>query len=215
MKNLLIMGPPGAGKGTQAAIIKEKFDIPHISTGDMFREAISNGTELGKLASSFMDKGEYVPDEVTIGIVEERFKEEDVKKGFLLDGFPRTLNQAVALDNLLEKLGLEIDHVINVTASNDILIKRLTGRMICKKCGASYHVEFKQPETDNICDVCGSELVQRPDDALEKVQVRLDVYAKETRELINHYQKMEKLVSVDGVGSIEEITARLDGVMNK
>ncbi len=215
MKKLLIMGPPGAGKGTQAAVIKKEFDIPHISTGDMFREAIAKGTELGKLAQTAMNEGKYVSDDVTIGIVEERFEADDVKKGFLLDGFPRTIEQAKALDVLLEKLNLEVDYVVNVTAPNEILVGRLVGRRICKSCGESFHMEFKQPKVDGVCDSCGGELIQRPDDAEDKVQVRLDEYAKKTRELINYYQEKEKLVSVDGIGSIEEITNRLKDAINK
>ncbi len=215
MKNLLIMGPPGAGKGTQATIIRKEFNIPHISTGDMFREAISNGTELGLLAKVSMDAGKLVPDDVTIGIVEERFKSDDVKSGFLLDGFPRTIEQARALDELLERLNLEIDYVINVTAPNEILVERLVGRRVCKSCGESYHVEFKQPKVEGICDLCGGKLIQRTDDTVDKAQVRLDEYAKKTRELVNYYQEKEKLVSIDGIGSVDEITTRLKDAINK
>ncbi len=215
MKNLLIMGPPGAGKGTQATVIRKEFNIPHISTGDMFREAITNGTELGKLAKVSMDAGKLVPDDVTIGIVEERFKSDDVKSGFLLDGFPRTIDQARALDELLGRLNLEIDHVINVTAPNEILVERLVGRRVCKSCGESYHIEFKQPEVEGVCNECGGELIQRSDDTEEKAQVRLDEYAKKTRELINYYQEKEKLVSIDGIGSVDEITARLKEAISK
>ncbi len=215
MKNLLIMGPPGAGKGTQATVIKKEFRIPHISTGDIFREAIANGTEMGKLAKLSMDEGKLVPDDVTIGIVEERFKSDDVQTGFLLDGFPRTIDQARALDKLLEKLGFEIDYVINVTAPNEVLVGRLVGRRVCKSCGESFHIEFKKPKVDGICDECGGELIQRSDDTVDKAQVRLDEYAKKTRELINYYQEKEKLISIDGIGSVDEITRRLKDAISK
>ncbi len=215
MKNLLIMGPPGAGKGTQAAVIRNEFNIPHISTGDMFREAIVNGTELGKLAQLSMDEGKLVPDDVTIGIVEERFKADDVQTGFLLDGFPRTIEQARALDGLLGKLNLEIDYVVNVTAPDEILVDRLVGRRVCKLCGESFHIEFKQPKVEGVCDYCGGELIQRSDDTVSKAQVRLDEYAKKTRELINYYQEMEKLVSIDGIGTVDEITSRLKDAISK
>ncbi len=215
MKNLLIMGPPGAGKGTQATVIRKEFNIPHISTGDMFREAISNGTEMGMLAKVSMDAGKLVPDDVTIGIVEERFKSDDVKSGFLLDGFPRTIDQARALDELLSRLNLEIDHVINVTAPNEILVERLVGRRVCKSCGESFHIEFKPPKVEGVCDECGGELIQRSDDTQDKAQIRLDEYAKKTRALVNYYQEKEKLVSIDGIGTVDEITTRLKEAISK
>ncbi len=210
MKNLLIMGPPGAGKGTQAAIIREKFNIPHISTGDMFREAIKNETPLGVEAKSYLDQGKLVPDEVTVGIVRNRLQEDDCKNGFLLDGFPRTMDQAISLDQILNDLNAAIDYVINVTADNNLLVKRLVGRRICKECGDAYHLEFNKPSVDNICNTCNGELYQRTDDTVEKAEVRLNVYENQTKELINYYSKMEKLVNIDGVGSIEEIYSKIE-----
>ena len=167
--NLVLMGLPGAGKGTQAEKIVEKYNIPHISTGDMFRAAIKDGTELGLQAKSFMDKGELVPDEVTIGIVKERLAKDDCKQGFLLDGFPRTVAQAEALDSMLADLERPIDYVINVDVDKEILMERLTGRRICKECGATYHLVFNPPTKEGVCDRCGGELYQRADDNAETV----------------------------------------------
>ena len=162
--NLLIMGRPGAGKGTQAFNIRDYYKIPHISTGDMFREAIKNETKLGLLAKSYMDKGLLVPDEVTIGIVKERLSQADCKKGFLLDGFPRTIAQAEALDVILKENGVKLDAVLDINVQPEILIRRMVGRRVCKSCGATYHVEFNAPKVQGICDICGSELIQRKDD---------------------------------------------------
>ena len=186
--NLVLMGLPGAGKGTQAEKIVEKYNIPHISTGDMFRAAIKEGTELGLKAKSFMDKGELVPDEVTIGIVRERLSKDDCKKGFLLDGFPRTVAQAEALENILSELNRPIDYVINVDVDKDILMERLTGRRICKECGATYHLVFNPPAKEDVCDRCGGELYQRADDNAETVQNRLDVNLKQTKPLLSFYE---------------------------
>ena len=176
--NLVLMGLPGAGKGTQAEKIVEKYDIPHISTGDMFRAAIKEGTELGLQAKSFMDQGELVPDEVTIGIVRERLSKEDCEKGFLLDGFPRTVAQAEALENILSDLNKKIDYVINIDVDKEFLMERLTGRRICKSCGSTYHLVFNPPAKDGVCDRCGGELYQRADDNAETVQNRLEVNHK-------------------------------------
>ena len=181
---LLIMGRPGAGKGTQASNIKEYYGIPHISTGDMFRAAIKEGTELGKLAESYMKQGALVPDEVTIGIVKERLLKEDCKKGFLLDGFPRTVSQAESLDSFMKENGITLDAVLDVNVDQNILIRRIVGRRICKTCGATYHIEFNKPKVDGICDVCGSPLTQRPDDTIETAGSRLDVYDKQTAPLL-------------------------------
>lgn len=195
---LLIMGRPGAGKGTQAANIKEYYDIPHISTGDMFRAAIKNQTKLGLLAKSYMDQGALVPDEVTIGIVRERLSEDDCKKGFLLDGFPRTIAQAEALDEILESNGIKLDAVLDVNVPAEILIRRMVGRRVCKTCGATYHVEFNAPKVEGICDNCGSKLIQRADDTEETAVNRLKVYDQQTAPLLEFYRKKNLLKTVNG-----------------
>lgn len=195
---LLIMGRPGAGKGTQAANIKEYYNIPHISTGDMFRAAIKNQTKLGLLAKSYMDQGALVPDEVTIGIVRERLSEDDCKKGFLLDGFPRTIAQAEALDEILESNGIKLDAVLDVNVPAEILIRRMVGRRVCKTCGATYHVEFNAPKVEGICDNCGSKLIQRADDTEETAVNRLKVYDQQTAPLLEFYRKKNLLKTVNG-----------------
>ncbi len=195
---LLIMGRPGAGKGTQAANIKEYYNIPHISTGDMFRAAIKNQTKLGLLAKSYMDQGALVPDEVTIGIVRERLSEDDCKKGFLLDGFPRTIAQAEALDQILESNGIKLDAVLDVNVPAEILIRRMVGRRVCKTCGATYHVEFNAPKVEGICDNCGSKLIQRADDTEETAVNRLKVYDQQTAPLLEFYRKKNLLKTVNG-----------------
>ncbi|PLT35316.1 adenylate kinase [Bacillus sp. V5-8f] len=214
--NLVLMGLPGAGKGTQAERIVEKYDIPHISTGDMFRAAIKDGTELGLQAKSFMDKGELVPDEVTIGIVRERLSKEDCKKGFLLDGFPRTVAQAEALENILADLDRRINYVINIQVDKDILMERLTGRRICKNCGATYHLVFNPPANEGKCVRCGGELYQRADDNEETVQNRLDVNLKQTQPLLDFYQDKGYLRNIDGQQDInkvfEDVNALLGGL---
>ncbi|NLC77814.1 MAG: adenylate kinase [Clostridia bacterium] len=203
--NLLIMGPPGAGKGTQAETLTAKLSIPHISTGDMFRKAISDGTELGKKAKEYMDAGQLVPDEVTIGIVKERLSEEDCQKGFLLDGFPRTVPQAEALEGILRELGMELDAVLNVAVPDEKLVARLTGRRICRQCGASYHVLFNAPKKEGICDTCGGELYQRSDDSEETARNRLSVYHQNTAPLIDFYAKRGLLKEIDGDRPIPEV----------
>ncbi|WP_019244397.1 MULTISPECIES: adenylate kinase [Bacillus] len=203
--NLVLMGLPGAGKGTQAEKIVEKYNIPHISTGDMFRAAIKDGTELGLQAKSFMDKGELVPDEVTIGIVRERLGKDDCKKGFLLDGFPRTVAQADALENILSDLKRPIDYVINVDVDKDILMERLTGRRICKECGATYHLVFNPPTKEGVCDRCGGELYQRADDNAETVQNRLDVNLKQTKPLLSFYEDKGTLRNINGQQDINVV----------
>ncbi|CAH0347532.1 adenylate kinase [Bacillus sp. CECT 9360] len=203
--NLVLMGLPGAGKGTQAERIVEKYDIPHISTGDMFRAAIKDGTELGLQAKSFMDKGELVPDEVTIGIVRERLSKEDCKKGFLLDGFPRTVAQAEALENILADLDRQIHHVINIDVDKNILMERLTGRRICKNCGATYHLVFNPPAVEGKCDRCGGELYQRADDNEETVQNRLDVNLKQTKPLLDFYEEKGYVRNINGQQDINQV----------
>ncbi|MEI5909215.1 adenylate kinase [Bacillus spongiae] len=196
--NILLMGPPGAGKGTQAEKIVEKYGIPHISTGDMFRAAMKDETELGLVAKSFIDKGELVPDEVTIGIVRERLAKPDCEKGFLLDGFPRTVAQAEALEEILSSLNKTIDFVINIKVDNSVLMGRLTGRRICKNCGATYHLVFNPPTKDGVCDRCEGELYQRADDNEETVENRLSVYTKQTQPLLDFYQEKGYLKELDG-----------------
>lgn len=202
---ILLMGPPGAGKGTQAANLVKEFDIPHISTGDMFRAAVKEGTELGKQAKACMDSGKLVPDDVTIGIVKERLSKADCKKGFILDGFPRTVEQAQALDKILAELGLKLTCALNIAVPAEKLIRRAVGRRICKKCGATYHVEFKPSKKDGICDVCGSELFQRADDNEATMQNRLSAYEKQTKPLISYYEKEALYKEVDGSQSMDKV----------
>jgi adenylate kinase len=208
--NIVLMGLPGAGKGTQAEKIVEKYGIPHISTGDMFRAAMKEETELGLKAKSFMDKGELVPDEVTIGIVRERLSREDCHKGFLLDGFPRTVAQADALESMLADLGKKIDYVINIQVDKEVLMERLTGRRICKNCGATYHLVFNPPSKEGVCDRCGGELYQREDDNAETVQNRLDVNIKQTQPLLDFYQDKGYLVNIDGQRDINDVFSEID-----
>lgn len=211
--NLVLMGLPGAGKGTQADKIVVKYNIPHISTGDMFRAAIKEGTELGLQAKSFMDKGELVPDEVTIGIVRERLSKNDCENGFLLDGFPRTVAQAEALDTMLADLGKKIDYVINIDVDQSILMERLTGRRICKNCGATYHLVFNPPSQDGVCDRCGGELYQRADDNAETVQNRLDVNIQQTKPLLNFYEDKGYLRNINGQQDINVVFADIEELL--
>ncbi|MBS4210561.1 adenylate kinase [Bacillus sp. FJAT-50079] len=211
--NLVLMGLPGAGKGTQAEKIVEKYSIPHISTGDMFRAAMKEGTELGLKAKSFMDQGELVPDEVTIGIVRERLSKEDCKHGFLLDGFPRTVAQAEALENILAELERKIDYVINIDVDQEILMERLTGRRICKECGATYHLVFNPPSNEGVCDRCNGELYQRPDDNAETVKNRLDVNVKQTQPLLDFYSEKGYLKNINGQQHIDQVFANIDTLL--
>lgn len=211
---LLLMGPPGAGKGTQAANLVKKFDIPHISTGDMFRAAVKEGTELGKQAKACMDSGKLVPDEVTIGIVKERLAKADCKKGFILDGFPRTVEQADALNGILDELGMKLTRVLNIHVPAEDLIERAIGRRICKKCGATYHVKFNPTKVENVCDECGGELYQRKDDNEETMKNRLSVYEASTRPLIEYYTKAGVYTEVDGRQPIEKVTEELVNVLS-
>jgi adenylate kinase len=211
--NLVLMGLPGAGKGTQAEKIVEKYGIPHISTGDMFRAAIKDGTELGFKAKSFMDKGDLVPDEVTIGIVRERLSKDDCNKGFLLDGFPRTVAQAEALENILSDLNKKIDFVINIDVDQEILMERLTGRRICKSCGATYHLVFNPPAKQDVCDKCGGDLYQRADDNEETVGNRLEVNLKQTKPLLDFYETKGYLRNINGQQDIRIVFADLDKLL--
>jgi len=213
--NLVLMGLPGAGKGTQAERIVEQYGIPHISTGDMFRAAMKEGTELGLQAKSFMDKGELVPDEVTIGIVRERLSKEDCQKGFLLDGFPRTVPQAEALENLLVDLNKTINYVININVDKELLMARLTGRRICKECGSTYHLEFNPPKQEGVCDRCGGELYQRADDNAETVQNRLDVNIKQQEPLLTFYEIKGYLRTIDGQQHINKVFADIEQLLGE
>jgi len=203
MLNIILMGPPGAGKGTQAKKLIAELGIPHISTGDMFREAIKNGTPLGKLAASYINDGHLVPDDVTIGLVKERLSQEDCAKGFLLDGFPRTIPQAEALERISKEIGREISHVIDIETPKEELVRRICGRRVCKKCGAPYHIINIKPKVDGVCDICGGELVQRPDDNEEALTVRLEAYTKSTKPLLEFYEKKGLLKEFDGSSSAE------------
>ncbi len=203
--NIILMGPPGAGKGTQAKRLITELDIPHISTGDMFREAIKKGTELGVLAKSYIDKGDLVPDEVTIGLVKERLNQDDCKDGYLLDGFPRTIPQAEALEKLTIEINREIEYVVNIDVASESLISRICGRRVCKTCGAPYHVTTLKPKVDGACDLCGGPLIQRADDNEEALRVRLDHYVNDTKPLLDFYQARGLLKNVDGSKEPNEV----------
>ncbi len=207
------MGLPGAGKGTQASKIIKKYPIPHISTGDMFRLAIKNGTELGKEAKSYMDKGELVPDEVTIGIVKERLSQSDAKDGFLLDGFPRTVEQAEALNGIMKELGTQIDRTIYVEVAEEELMNRLTGRRICEVCGTTYHLVFNPPKQEGVCDLDGGKLYQREDDNPETVANRLEVNLQQTAPMLDFYEEQGVLVKVDGSRDIDEVFNDVDEIL--
>lgn len=211
--NIVLMGLPGAGKGTQADKIVEKYEIPHISTGDMFRAAIKDGTELGLKAKAFMDEGALVPDEVTIGIVRERLSKADCEEGFLLDGFPRTVPQAEALDALLADMNKDVEHVLNIQVEQEELIKRLTGRRICKVCGTAYHLIFNPPQKDGVCDKDGGELYQRADDNPETVSNRLEVNMKQTQPLLDYYGNKGVLTNINGQQDIHKVFADLNALL--
>lgn len=209
---LVFLGPPGAGKGTQAKVISERFGTPHISTGDILREAVGNNTPVGKQAKGYMDKGELVPDGIVIKIVVDRLSKADVKRGFILDGFPRTKNQAVSLEAELDKIGLGIDNVIYFDTSEETSIARLTGRRVCRSCGMNYHIVNMRPKKDNVCDACGSELYQRDDDRVETVKNRLKVYRRQTEDLIDYYKSRGILEEVSGELNVEEVFNKLKGL---
>ncbi|MGA7875021.1 MAG: adenylate kinase [Desulfoferrobacter sp.] len=211
--NIILLGPPGAGKGTQAKRLIDKYGIPQISTGDMLRAALKEGTPLGLEAKKYMDKGALVPDTVVIGLVKERIQQKDCAKGYMLDGFPRNVSQAEALDKMLTELGQKIDAVVCIEVPNDELVARLTGRRTCRDCGAGYHVMFDPPKKEGVCDKCGGELYQRDDDNETTVKSRLEVYANQTEPLIDYYDKQGKLRRINGVGDMEVIFGRITSVL--
>ena len=206
---LIMLGAPGAGKGTQAAKVAEKYQIPHISTGDIFRANIKNGTELGKKAKSYMDAGGLVPDELVCDLVADRIAQDDCEKGFILDGFPRTIPQAEALDKAVEKLGTKIDYAVDIEVPDENIIERMSGRRACLGCGATYHIKYNAPKTENVCDTCGGSLVLRDDDKPETVKKRLDVYHTQTQPLIDYYSARGNLLTVDGTQSLDDVFASI------
>ncbi|MGA7827448.1 MAG: adenylate kinase [Geobacteraceae bacterium] len=211
--NLIFLGPPGAGKGTQAALLGEKLGIPQISTGDILRNSVRTGTPMGTRAKSFMDSGSLVPDEVVVGIVEERLLASDCGNGFILDGFPRTVAQADALGLMLSRLNKQIVHVLSMTVDDDELLTRISGRRMCEKCGRGYHVDFDPPKVEGICDLCGGKLYQRDDDKVETMRKRLDEYYQKTAPLIQYYAQKDLLRPISGVGAIEDIQDRIVKVL--
>jgi adenylate kinase len=210
---LILLGPPGAGKGTQAANIVNKYNLPHISTGDIFRANIKQGTELGKRAKEYMNKGELVPDSLVVELVEDRLSKDDTQVGFMLDGFPRTIFQAEALDEVLNNMGTSISYVINIVVDPSVLVERAVGRRICKDCGATYHIKFNPPTKDNVCDKCSGELFQRPDDTEETVSTRIGVYSNETAPLVDYYEKSGKIVTIDGLQDIEKVFSDIEKIL--
>lgn len=212
---LVLLGPPGVGKGTQASAIVEKYNIPHISTGDIFRTNIKEGTDLGKRAKEYMDKGLLVPDDLVVSIVKDRLTEKDCENGFLLDGFPRTIKQAEILEDELENMGISLDSVINIYADSEVLIERAVGRRICKVCGKAYHIKFNPPEEEGICDLDGGELFQREDDTRETVAKRIEVYKKQTEPLISFYEEKGILFNIDGTQEIEKVSKDIIEALEK
>ncbi len=211
--NMIIMGPPGAGKGTQAKKIIAKYNIPHISTGDMFREAISEGTPLGLLAQKFINDGHLVPDDVTILLVKERLAKDDCSNGYLLDGFPRTIPQAEALEKIAKEINREIGLVISIETPKEELIRRITGRLVCKSCGAPYHKDSRKPKVEGVCDICGGPLVQRKDDNKEALEVRLEAYDKQTKPLLDFYKKKGLLHTLDGIKGVDVLMEDIQKIL--
>lgn len=207
--NIILFGAPGAGKGTQAVELVNKYKLTHISTGEMFREAIKNQTAMGQLANSYISKGNLVPDEVTVGLVKERLAQEDCKNGFILDGFPRTLPQAECLDEICKELNIKIDYVIDIEVSKEDVIERLSARRVCRSCGASFHLIFNKPTVDGVCDLCGGELYTRKDDNKESVAVRINTYQEQTTPLINYYNNKGILLEINGQQDISDVTKEI------
>ncbi|GEA18252.1 adenylate kinase [Moorella sp. E306M] len=212
---LVLLGPPGAGKGTQAALICKHLGIPHISTGDMFRQAIKEGTELGRQAEKYLQSGGLVPDDVTIGLIQERLSQSDCRQGFLLDGFPRTVAQAEALDAWLAGRKEKLDAVIDIEVPREELMARLTGRRVCRQCGATYHLQYNPPAEAGKCDVCGGELIQRADDTAATVGKRLDVYNEQTAPLITYYRQRGLLKEIDGSGDIAAVSRAIGAALGR
>jgi len=210
---LIILGIPGAGKGTQADRISQRLGIPHISTGDIFRQNINQGTELGKIAKEYMDNGKLVPDDVTIGIVANRIEEKDCKDGFIFDGFPRTIPQAEALAKKLTDMGLNIDTVLNIELADEKVLERMTGRRVCNKCKATYHIKYNPPKMEGVCDLCRDSLVQRNDDKEETVLKRIEVYHMQTEPLISFYKERNLLREVEGKGEVDSVTRKIFEVL--
>ena len=215
MLRTVLLGPPGAGKGTQAVRIAEKYEIPHISTGDIFRDNIKRQTELGKKAQEYMNKGELVPDDLVIEIATSRLLDDDCMCGFLLDGFPRTVHQAEKLDEFLAAHSGSLDKVINITADDQILIRRLTGRRVCRQCGASYHIVNIPPQKEGICDACGGELIQRDDDTETTVRNRIAVYEEQTMPLLDYYTAKGNIVTVDGTAPLDDVFAEISEALGE
>ena len=213
MKNIILMGPPGAGKGTQAKLLISKYNLPHISTGDMFREAIKNKTPLGVIAAQYINDGHLVPDDVTIGLVKERLSQEDCANGYILDGFPRTIPQAEALTKLTKEIGREIDFVINIDTPKEMLVERIGGRRVCKVCGAPYHIVTRKPKVEGVCDVCGGELIQRKDDNEEALNTRLEIYVKDTKPILDYYDSLGLLKTYDGTIGAENLLREISKIL--
>ncbi|MDU1414760.1 MAG: adenylate kinase [Clostridium sp.] len=211
--NIILLGPPGAGKGTQAKSISNKYSIPHISTGDIFRFNISNGTPLGIKAKGYIDKGHLVPDELTIDLIKDRLKQDDCQNGFLLDGFPRTVNQAEALETLLKDMETKLDTALLIDVPKSFIIDRMTGRRVCTTCGASYHVKYNPTNVEGICNVCGNDVIQRADDNEATVSERLEVYDAQTQPLIKFYREKNLLSEVDGTKAIENVFEDIVGIL--
>lgn len=213
LMKIIMLGAPGAGKGTQAKKIAEKYGIPHISTGDIFRSNIKGGTELGMKAKAFMDQGALVPDELTIGMLMDRIKEADCENGYVLDGFPRTIPQAESLTAALEAMGQKIDYAVNVDVPDENIINRMSGRRACLNCGATYHIVYNPSKVEGVCDVCGDKLVLRDDDKPETVKKRLDVYHEQTQPLIEYYEKAGVLANVDGTQDMNQVFADIAALL--
>ncbi len=212
---ILVMGPPGAGKGSQSAKIVENYKIPSISTGQMFRDAYANNDPVGIEAMKYIKQGKLVSDEITNELVKHRLQDEDTKKSFILDGYPRTVAQAIALDEVLASMGTKLDAVINILSSNDVLFERMEARRVCKKCGASYHLVFRKPKKEGICDICGGELYQRADDTLESVKRRLAIYEEKTKPLLDYYEKKGILYNINGMQEFEKVYSDIELVLRE